>query len=334
MIHRSYVDLSGFSFTGKSAYNNLFAEFEGFYAHDFDFEFDLVRTKDGISDLYAALIENWSPVRSSEAIRGFGSLIHAYQGRKSFFDRLLTLGRHYDERFPGFLEVSKEYIDELVDAEWRGQWPYAFERSGLPEIIIRKLLFNIGIKNVFEANVYLSSPSKDCFIDRTQCYLNDILSSNTPPDSIIVMSNVLEPFNPHRSMRFFKNIKSIVIDRDPRDIYLAAWDYTNRDGSKGWKSTLGKDVKDFVRRFRIYRDNCSNNRNDDMLTLSFEDLVLHYEDTLKTVYKFLDIDESVHNKKKCFFDPEVSKVGVGRWKETSREEEIDYIYKNLRDYCK
>lgn len=330
-----YLDLSGYSFTGKSAYNNLIAEFKGFDTHAFDFEFDLLRTKDGIIDLYAALIENWSPVRSSEAIRGFKKIIKAYGGKKTFADRLSKTGRHYDYTFPGFTEISEKYIEDLIDTSWRGQWPYSFEKTSVPQMIMYKLLYNIGYKNIFETDVFLSSPTKEYFIARTKQYLADILSANVPPETIaIVINNVFEPFNPIRSLPFFDNVKSIIIDRDPRDIYLAAWNYTNQDGSKGWKATLGKDVDDFVQRFKLYRKNIDTCIHPDILRVTFEDLILEYDQTLLKLYDFLAIDSSVHHKKKEYFDPKISQAGVGMWKNSSRQAEIAYIYDHLNEYCK
>ena len=34
-----YIDLSGYSFTGKGAYNHLFSEFSTFHTHPYGFEF-------------------------------------------------------------------------------------------------------------------------------------------------------------------------------------------------------------------------------------------------------------------------------------------------------
>lgn len=332
----NYLDLSGYSFTGKSAYNNLIAEFEGFHTHAFDFEFDLLRTKDGIIDLYIALIQNWSPIRSSEAIRNFKQIIIAYAGNKSFYDKLTKVGRHYDYSFPGFSQISQKYIDDLINATWKGQWPFAFERSSLFKILLCKILQKVGFKRIFEEDVFLSSPSKEFFINRTKKYLKEILTSNILENTkFVVMNNVFEPFNPSLSMQFFDNVKAIVIDRDPRDIYLAALDYTNIDGSKGWKATTGKNVDDFIQRFKAYRMHVIVNEDSNILRLTFEDLVLNYEETLLRLFNFLEEDKSIHKYPKRYFDPEISKKGIRMWKNVDGQlkKDIEYIYQNLKEYC-
>lgn len=330
-----YIDLSGYSFTGKGAYNNLFAEFEGYHTHPYDFEFDIIRTQNGILDLYISLVEEWSPVRSSEAIRSFKKVIQSYGGNKTLLDRLTTNGRHYDSVFTSFSEISEDYINSLIDSSWKGQWPYAFEKIQKYQILIYKILFNLGYKKIFENDVYLAAPTDKEFMDKTKKYLNSILSSNMSLNkSTIVMNNVFEPFNPLKSMQFFDNVKSIVIDRDPRDIYLAAWNYTNQDGSKGWKATLGSNVESFVQRFKLYRNKIKNDENSNILRITFEDLVFQYEQTLDIILNFIEEDKSIHINKKKYFDPEISKKGVGMWKNTSKKMEVDYIYQHLKEYCK
>ncbi len=330
-----YIDLSGYSFTGKGAFNHLFSEFNGYHTHPYDFEFDIIRTQNGIVALYNDLVCDWSPVRSSEAIRAFKKNVQSYSGDGSFFSRLTTNGRQYDRFFEGFSKTSQKYIDSLIDGKWSGQWPYAFEKIPKLQIFLYKCLFYLGDKSIFESEVFLSAPSKEDFILKTKEYLNDVLTSNVSPNtSAIVMNNTFEPFNPSKSMLFFDNAKSIIIDRDPRDIYLSAWDYTNKDGSKGWRSTLGSDVDSFIKRFKLYRKNTNFEKNDAVLRLTFEDLVLEYDKTLTQIFNFLEEDKLIHINKKKYFDPEVSKRGVGMWKNTDRKKEIEYIYKNLKEYCK
>lgn len=332
-----YIDLSGYAFTGKGAYNNLFAEFRGYHTHPYDFEFDIVRTQNGILDLYISLVQEWSPIRSCESIRNFKKLIKSYGGNKTFLDRLMTNGRHYDSAFKNFTKLSNQYIDNLVDSSWKGQWPFAFEKMPKFQIFIYKVLFNIGHKTIFEDNIYLSVPKEDKFIELTREYLNDILSSNVSSNvSTIVMNNVFESFTPLKSMKFFHQAKSIVIDRDPRDIYLSLLDHTNLDGSKGFKVALGSDIQGFIQRFKLYRDRVDYKNNENILRVTFEDLVLKYDMTLETIFNFLDEDESIHINKKKYFDPEISKKGVGMWKNVDGQlkKDIKKIQVELKEYCK
>ena len=175
--------------------------------------------------------------------------------------------------------------------------------------------------------------SEMCIRDR-----NDILSRKVQSSATtIVMNNVFEPFDPLRSMRFFDNVKSIVIDRDPRDIYLSALNYVNQDGSKGWKATLGDNVEEFICRFKTYRYNIKDKADElRILRLSFEELVLNYHHTLNKLFEFIEEDSCIHKYQKKYFNPDVSKQGVGAWKNVKgrTKEDVEKIYTELKDYCK
>lgn len=328
------IDLSGYSFTGKAAFTDLLSEFKGFHVHQKDFEFDLLRIPNGIIDLSIALTDEWSPVRSSEVIRGFKQIIKAYGGRKRILDKLTTSGRHYNAVFPNFVSTSNKYIESLIDSSWVGLWPYAIDKTPLIRMCLYKILYKLGYKLIFEKEIYLSAPSKEEFIAKTKKYLTLILTSNIDPgDSTVVTNNAFEPFNPSKSMQFFDNCKSIVIDRNPIDIYLSACNYKNKDGSNGWKPTLGKNVEDFVKRFKLYRKKNNNKNSEKILRVNFEDLVLDYENTVNLILNFLDEDNSIHVFKKKLFDPEISKINVGMPIQSNRKAEVEYIRKELKQYC-
>ena len=334
-----YIDLSGYSFTGKGAYNHLFSEFSICHVHPYNFEFDLIRTRGGILDLQDALAGNWSPVRSSECVRDFKKNIVSYGGKKTLLDRLTTNGRHYEYVFPGFNTISEKYINSLIDFKWKGQWPYALDRDSKLQMLTNKILFNLGCKDIYQKDIYLSNCTEDEFILKTKKYLNDILIRKVESSATtIVMNNAFEPFDPLKSMKFFDNVKSIVIDRDPRDIYLSALNYVNQDGSKGWKATLGGNVEEFIYRFTTYRNNIKDKDDDkqSVLRLSFEDLVLNYSCTLNRLFEFIEEDSCIHKYPKKYFNPGVSREGVGAWKNTKgrTREDVEKIYTELKDYCK
>ena len=68
-LETSVLDISGYSFSGKSAVYDLITSYETASTHGVEFEFDLIRAKGGISDLCDSLAINWNIVRSSVAIK-------------------------------------------------------------------------------------------------------------------------------------------------------------------------------------------------------------------------------------------------------------------------
>ena len=77
----SVVDLSGYSCSGKSIVYDLLTCSKSFYGFGVNFHFELSRAPGGIIDLREAISgENWSPIRSSEAIRRYFRLIENLGG--------------------------------------------------------------------------------------------------------------------------------------------------------------------------------------------------------------------------------------------------------------
>ena len=124
------LDLSGFSFSGKSALSDLLREVKGIQVPSSEVEFDLIRTSGGIMSLHNDLVDCWSPVRSSESIRRFKRLVKVFSGSGKGCDKLFKPGFNYDLQYPGFSEMASEYLNSLVEAQWTGEWPYAYENIG------------------------------------------------------------------------------------------------------------------------------------------------------------------------------------------------------------
>ena len=326
------VELSGYSFSGKSAVYDLLCEFEGYANHGKEFEFDLIRTSNGILNLYNNLVLSWSPVRSSEAIRAFNDLIISYGGDGSLISRLTKSGRHYDKFSSNFTKVSNDYIDQLTLATWKSEWPFLYKTDHVLITILKKILFRLGHKKIFENTVYLSRFEEKEFVDITKNYLNTLfVNSVSTRDKAVVINNAFEPFTPSMSYRFFDNVKSIVVDRDPRDIYLSACNNGVINGIDVGNAVTGGNVQTFVQRFKIYRKNLENNTQ--TLRISFEDLVLNYDATLEVIYSHLCEDSSVHAMKGTVFNPISSSGNIGMWKTSKNQKDIDFIVKHLEEFC-
>ena len=330
MNNVKFVDLSGFGISGKGAYIDLFREFDKYDTPDPSFEFGLLRFKDGLIDLRFALVDSWSPVRSDVAIKRFKKLIDDIgpnPSKLNLFKSLSVSGSRYDAMFGGkFTSISNKYIDSLVDDSYSGLTVYPMQDDSLPLRLFKKILYRAGVKSVYYSKNYISTGIS--FDEKTKNYLSELFRCrNNKNYTTFVLYNAFEPFNCYDSIGFFDDAKSIIVDRDPRDIYLSALTHKH-------PNDVPKNLDVFINRFKLFRERLRNKSNQDVLCLNFEDLVLSYEETLSRIFKFLGEDKSIHTKKKKFFDPEVSKAGVGIWKNTKNIEEVDYIYTQLRKYCK
>ena len=323
-----FLDLSGYAFTGKTAFIELIREFRGYYVPHFTYEFALLRIQGGLLDLQTALLDDWSPVRSDAAIRRFMKLVDRIGGRNSYFNPaswFTAVGWEYERIYNGrFCQLSDQYVQALTEATWQAEWPYAMlEWSGWT-LFRRKLWKKLGVPEPYKSKVYLTNPDK--FLSATKDYLAGLLTANVNTDTrTVVMHNAFEPFNPSRSLRLFDDARCIIIDRDPRDNYIDTLKY----------KPLALPPDKFIKRYRLYRQIARRNEahSDRVLRLRFEDLVLDYEVTLNRMLAFLGEEKDVHEHPRKFFDPETSKKNVGLWKSYPLQAEIELIGRELNEFC-
>jgi hypothetical protein len=323
-----YVDLSGYGFSGKHAVIDLLREFRGYAVPHFQYEFLLLRIQGGILDLEDALSRDWSPIRSDAAIRRFRRLVRRLGARnalarpRSLFE---AVGWNYDAVYAGrFLALSEAYLERLVAATWVADWPYPRADMGGLELFARKVAHRLGFRRAFDVRVSLSFPAD--FVPITREYLDAVLSSNVPEGTTaIVMHNAFEPFQPQRGLRFFERAKCIVVDRDPRDIYVQQLSHR----------PMAVGVQDFIARFRVFRAAAARFHADspDILRLRFETLVTRYEETVGRILRHLGEAPEVHQHPRRYFDPAASARNVGLWRAHPDRAAIDRIHCELAEWC-
>ncbi len=309
-------------------------EFSGFCVAPFNYEFNVLRMQGGIRDLETALVEDWSPIRSDAAIRHFRLLVDRLASKNrwskpsSWFH---ATGWNYDDFFHGrFRSRSERYIADLVEAQWESNWPYPMAEMTGFELFRRKVLLRLGMKKAFDVQVVLASAEPDTFLTLTRAYLADLLDAYALGTGAhtVVMHNTFEPFNPGRAIRYFDDAKCIIVDRDPRDNFVAQIsDRIDRS------SRVSPQI--FVNRYRLYRRRAQRHCDPPgkVLRLQFESLVTEYEETLPRIMRFLGLTAADHVFARQYLNPEVSARNVGIWQAHPRPEEIEYIQRELREYC-
>lgn len=341
-----YTIISGFNFTGKTVITDILKEFDGFIVPIHTAEFNLLRIQGGLLDLYNALEEDWSPIRSDAALRRFRKVVLKLGMNASFRNPsslFLANGMNYNKFFDGkFFEITERYLDSLIDYSYNIEWPYlSIDESPFKQFYSR-LQWTFFKKKVFLREVF--GTDEKGFVEKTKKYLDELFQTNsTPQTKTVVMHNTVEPFNPTRGLNLFNNAKIIIVQRDPRDIYAANF---VRDGAflpsfevdRHWELKMGLTGADKIGTF-IKRQVAQNNRvkkdKDDhrVLRLRFEEIVMNYEETLQKIYNFLEVDSSIHIAKGTYFKPELSKNNIGLWKLMEDQTNIKLIEKELINYC-
>ena len=346
------IDISGFGHSGKTAVTDLLREVDGVHAHQNSFEFNLIRLPDGILDLSSALTDNWSPSRSDFAIKRFRLLA-------------LSLNTSYSEILNrNFMNITDEYLDSLIEGKLNiGAWydglyskPGYIERSKplLKKVRVFKLLKAIyrifwSIEKTYQNKVEVNLASGDSFLEKTIEYLEKVLSYNLEDAlTTIVTNNAFEPFNPNVSLKYFKDAYSIIVDRDPRDIFISviksnfAFTPYFEEGNKSFKAhyqtlkedMLGvNDINIFIKRQKLYREKTEKaSYGRKIIYIKYEDLVLNYKSTKDKIFSIIGINPKLHLNKNKYFDPKESRLNVKIYKRFGDRSEIKMIEKELKPY--
>ena len=347
------IDVSGLGNSGKTAVTDLLREIDGVHAHHNSFEFNLLRLPDGILDLQQALCENWSPSRSDFSIKRFRKLCESLNGHYSgvLTNRFML----YTDEFLESLVLESLFIDGWYDSLYedrtrKDRFKSILKNIGLFDLVkkVYKLLISNNQISGHKTEVFLSDGND--FIIKAKAYLEKVLFTDLDnKNNSVVTNNAFEPFTPHTSIIYFDDAYSIVVDRDPRDIYASIIKvdesflpkFETNEGlfSKEYIQRLKEDmlgtadIWTFITRQRLYREKMLFEKDHPRIVyVWYEDLVLNYEDTVKEILSKLDIDPDLHTKKKQFFDPAQSAKNVGIWKKMKDSEEIKLIEKELKDY--
>ena len=319
--------------TGSSAVTDYVSEFDGVFSMTNE-EFRFVQDPDGIDDLEFHLVENHNRHNAGHALKRYKRLVDFYNGN--------IFGRKYAPFFHDrWKEISYRYIDELTDFTFKGWWMYdLYDRGGLfyfRKRIVNKVLHKTiwrdkpdRVLNTMKDEItYCSAPSEQRFVDLTKRYIEALLTEASNGADTVMVDQIVPPSNLPRYTRYFDNIKVVVVDRDPRDLYLLE--------KMEWKDGVipHDDVETFVKWYRYTRSHRKRETFDPKTTLfvRFEDLLYRYDEETARMREFLGLDEADHKRPFTGLVPERSKKNTRKWLEyPETADDVAYIERELGEY--
>lgn len=321
------VGVCGYGYTGSGAFLDLLKEYEelSYWKGNREFEFCLPYTTDGLLDLEYHLTKTPAKhLKGDKAIVRFKNLVKYYR-------------RSFDRATGGaFSKLSEEYINSLIqvtylchNASTDGKTYKLFLELALGTIRSRlENKLHRCVKLLKERERYIAV-YPDNFEEVTKQYIASIISciEHDGNKDAFLLDQPFPPNNPEDVFHFFDNPYAIVVNRDPRDIYVIV---------KHFQFSPARFVPhDTVEDFVNYYKNVIRHRPDAdpsrVLRLQFEDLVYEYDKTVKRIEEFLHISHHVDMKK--FFDPEQSIMNTNmRDLYPEDKEAMNYIEKELPEY--
>ncbi len=323
------ITCAGFYRTGSSAISHLFSEFDSVYSFG-DFEFRFIQDPDGISDLEYNICDNPHRHNTSYAIKRFLE-----------YSRFLN-GSFYSRRYSSFfgnkyLELTREYVDEITELQCYSWWHRdQLDKGELFYFLDRLYSKIVSLFDKRKYNVsmlkhemgYYTSIDREAFYGATRKYITNLLQMcNKENKEYLMLDQLVPPTNIARYINYFDDIKVIVVERDPRDLFVI------ENESYRWGIMPYKNVKEFCEWYRITRNQAKQVENPNVIWIHFEDLIYRYEKTRNELIRFAGIKESVEDRKGSVFKPDISINNTLVFKKTEKYgDEVKYIERELPEY--
>lgn len=336
MIKENVLTTTGFYGTGSSAITDLIREYDCVCCQD-DYEVRFIYDPDCISDLEYNLIENPNRHNSGYAVKRF-------KKQMNMLDHVWCIKR-YSKYFNGVFEQAiNKFCNRIITGSYSAVWHYDVYDRGKMFYVVSRIYSNInarlhklvgipldgrGLVSKKELS-YITTLDENEFLNAV-CELTGTIihSKNELNKEFVLLDQLVPPSNIKRYSRYIENLKVIVMDRDPRDIYLLEREI--------WKGTIAPtdNVEIFCKWYKWTRDiyykddTCCNCMN-----VQFEDLIYKYDETVETIEKFFGLNPEMHTNNKKFFDPNISIKNTQLWQiYDGYENDMEYIEKTLAEYC-
>ena len=326
MNNLKYILINGFGWSGSSALIDFMREFEGmFVPHK---EFRLIKDPHGVRDLDLSINQSTDQLNEDYAIREFIHFIEVYSRPVG---GLRPMGLNYNNDFgSNFYKISMDYINSLIDYSYSGYWWYLDYDMPYLKYTLIKVLEKLKLTDHKKhTEMKLIIKNEEEFLRITKKYLNNIFADclSRENDHTVVLDQAIPANRASWGSRYFDNGKIIVVDRDPRDVYI---DLIKEKSLVGYDVAVHHDVQLFIDWFRKVRR--PDPEKAEYKRIQFEELILDYDRVISEIYNYCDIDPILHIHKKERLKPEVSAKNIGMWKEYSFPEEIREIEKQLKEY--
>ncbi|MDR3294480.1 MAG: hypothetical protein LBT26_01445 [Clostridiales Family XIII bacterium] len=323
------IGTCGYGATGSSVITDLLREFSGIQVYD-QFEFTYCYKVDGLQDLEHHLMKsNAKNISGDAAISRF---LYAAQSIKTPFTNKPTNSRK-------FIEITHEFVDSLVQVKYKGMDDIDTKSGN----ILRNIAA-LGMKRIILPNIYEKRKGRACYLwpnrdmyvcvkpegfyDKAQKYIKDILlAMGADTDGVVALDQPFEGNAPEQSFPFFDDPMAIIVDRDPRDLYLHAKYICLSRG----RFMPRQNVEDFVAYYQSIRKGQKRVNSERILFLRFEDLIYNYDISVEKVVNFLAVKD--HKTPRSSFDParSISNTQLIR-KYPNDIDEIRYIEEQLPEY--
>lgn len=324
---------TGYMGSGSSAITDLVSEFRDCQNEHKSYEYIFLHCPNGLFDLEDKLLIGNNALRSDEAIRSFKEQMDKLYNKKYWW-----VGNYEKIIGPNFKNITNKFISNIEEFNIPSYW-YTHEEVDSKmffKLLLRKpfkMIFrNKKFKKILKYNdgVKISFIEKNDFYKYAHDYIYEVVEEIAKKKNNVILDQFLLPFNLFRVDNYFdNNLKVIVVERDPRDVFIInKYIWPERELTVPFPTEVN-DFCDFYRKMRQSEKECDS---DKVLRIKFEDLIYKYDDKVKEITKFLNFKSTDHINKKSRFNPDISIKNTQLFRKEEYKEEIKIIEEKLSNY--
>ncbi len=308
------VSVTGFYGTGSSAVIDLLKEYKN--AHNvpevgIPYEHTTFYSAGGLFDLCTLLTKGNAPLQSDYVIN-------------NFIDKMKQLN-DYDYLWFGsfkkltgdkFMDSVHEFVDKISVHHKGTNYNHVIKTRFSPvkailqlvaHIVYKKKFKKYGVGYVYDNKpIYYSNLTSDELYQAVREFTKRYFDIFASPDSELdIYDHLIWPQQVDSHARCFDdNFKIIIVNRDPRDVYIS-------DQFLWCKPPIGRGKPHFDENPLKFIDEWNKTvspeyHNPNVLRIQFEDLIYNYDETVCQIENFLGLSPSAHINKRKFFIPEKS----------------------------
>lgn len=302
------IACSGYHATGSGVIDDLFREFDNVAQGYYEAESMFLQAPDGLSDLEFHLVENPNRLNTGIAIERF---LRYVKDQRRMYNKIFG---------PEWEDICHEFIDSISKFQYIGYH--------VPQLMVKRpftkymILFHKVVNRLrpqmcrkpvwydyfpYERE-YHASIEENEFLEKTRNFMEK-LSSKIPANDkteFVLFDQLIGVDNPNRYMRYVKDLKTIIVDRDPRDLYI-------HHEIHGDHALPKRNPYQFSVHYRDIRKRKYDTDPSNVLFVTFEDMIYNYEKMVKKVIDFVGISSEHHVAPMTHFVPSISKQGTRLW---------------------
>lgn len=340
------ITTTGYYSTGSSAVYDLLREYSPCTEEmnrNNPIEHIFLYMPNGLFDLEDKLLIGNSIHRSDEAMNAF------YQSMKDLYDNNYQVFGNYKKRYgKRFMDAVEKLIEGLTEYKVKGNWYYDNKMQfSLVHTVASTLhtickqpvnanyFENIGCRDKYSDNITrYAFPSETAFYKKASAFIREFFSmAQGNSQGVLLLDHLILPHNVFRLSNYLEGneLKVIIVDRDPRDVYI---DIRKRQKRDRKVPPVPVDPKDFVGFWRALRESERvDERPEQVLRIQYEDLFYKYEETVALIEGFCGFTPDQHKYPGRFFNPTLSNTFLRQYKVDEKWTTIiKYFEDNLQEY--